>query len=149
MNEIPINLREDVYLTDQQWDDIKALFDCRRKRKHSIRGIIDAILFVFDNDIHWRMLPKKFAPWQTVYYYYDKWRKTGVWHHVLRVLPEDIRVKMITASHASPYPSVEVTVLKPAPFPERATIHSVDIKRERPVKDRSSYSWILRNFLED
>ena len=149
MNENQISLKEEVFLTDSQWDMIKDLFDCRRKRKHSIRGVIDAILFVFENDIHWRMLPKTYAPWQTVYYYYDKWRKSGIWARVLQVLPDDLRVKIITASHASPYPSIPVHILKPRPFPQKAHIHTIDIKRERPVEDHTSYSWILRNFLDD
>ena len=149
MNENQFTLGADVQLTDHQWDAIKDLFDCRRKRKHSIREVIDAILYVFDNDIHWRMLPKSFAPWQTVYYYYDKWRKTGVWQNILHVLPEDLRVKIITSSHTSPYPNVQVHVLKPRPFPKQAQIHTIDIKRERPARDYSSYSWVLRNFLAD
>ena len=74
MNENQFTIGQETRLTDYQWDAIKDMFDCRRKRKHSIREVIDAILYVFDHEIHWRMLPKSFAPWQTVYYYYDKLR---------------------------------------------------------------------------
>ena len=149
ITEDPFAIREDIRLTDDQWDAIKDLFDCRRRRKHTIRGIIDAILFVYDNDIHWRMLPKHYAPWQTVYYYYDKWRKTGVWLRVLEVLPEELRAKMIASTQPSLYPTVEVSVIRPAPPPEKASIHTVDIRRDSAPPHRPSYTWILKDFLDE
>lgn len=32
------------------------------------------------------MLPSDFAPWQTVYYYFRKWKLEGVWEELLNVL---------------------------------------------------------------
>lgn len=84
-----------VGLTDPQWDAIKDLFDCRRKRKHDLRDIVDGILYVLHSDDNWRMLPESFGPWQTVYYYYDKWRKSGLWFQLVQRLPDDIRSRLI------------------------------------------------------
>ncbi len=141
-------------LTDAQWDAIKDLFDCRRKRKHSIRGIIDAVLYVVDNDIHWRMLPKSYAPWQTVYYYFDKWRRTGVWQQVLDVLPHGIRQKAMTSSFVTPYPQVDLkmyhpAIQQPAPQPRRAQIHTVEAGSSLTPEQRHArrYAWVLRDFL--
>ena len=121
----PVVLTErSIALTDNQWDAIKDFFDCRRKRKHSIRGIINAVLYVVHNDIHWRMLPKSYAPWQTVYYYFDKWRKTGVWQRVLDALPDDIRQKALASSFVSPYPTVDLKVYHPSFQPRRAQVQS-------------------------
>ncbi len=47
-------------------------------RKHPLRGIMDAILYIIKTGCQWRMLPKDFAPWQTVYYYFRKWKFEGV-----------------------------------------------------------------------
>ena len=145
-----------VALTDAQWETIKDLFDCRRKRKHSIRSIIDAVLYVVDKDIHWRMLPKSYAPWQTVYYYFDKWRKTGVWHRVLEVLPHDIRQKAYASSFVSPYPQAELKVYhpsiqQPAPQPRRAQIHTVEAGSSLTPAQREArrYAWVLRDFFGD
>jgi transposase len=151
----PITLNQSVAsLTDDQWDAVKDHFDCRRRRKHSIRNVIDAILYVIDKDIHWRMLPGQFAPWQTVYYYYDKWKKDGAWRSVLDVLPDDIRIKAIASAYASPYPTVDVHVIKTQAQPGTAHIHSFpatsEAKPEKPPRDpvpHRSYSWILRDFL--
>ena len=147
----PVVLTErKIALTDNQWDAIKDLFDCRRKRKHSIRGIIDAVLYVIDNDIHWRMLPKQYAPWQTVYYYFDKWRKTGVWQRVLDTLPADIRQKALASSFVSPYPTVDLKVYHPAIQPRRAQIHTVvEAGSSLTPEERQArrYAWVLRDFL--
>ena len=108
-------------LSDAQWDLIKDYFNCRRKRKHTIRGVIDAILYVLHSDTNWRMLPREFAPWQTVYYYYDKWTKSGLWDRVMELLPDEVRpaarpsspavlnwssARSIANRHAASYPSL-------------------------------------------
>ena len=144
-----LTLRQDyATLTDDQWDAIKDLFDCRRKRKHTIRGIIDAILYVAIEDIHWRMLPKHFAPWQTVYYYYDKWKKSGVWARVLEALPEDIRRKARFSSFVAIYPSVGVRAIETTRAPERARIHHRDEVRPAHAVPVHPYTWILREMFD-
>ena len=39
-------------------------------RKWELRVIINAILYVVTTGCQWRMLPKDFPPWQSVYYHY-------------------------------------------------------------------------------
>lgn len=39
-----------------------------RKRKHSLRNIMNAILYLLKTGCQWRMIPKDFAPWESVYY---------------------------------------------------------------------------------
>lgn len=66
-------------LTDNQWQVIEKIINAQeRKRKHPLRGIMDAILYIIKTGCQWRMLPKDFAPWQTVYYYFRKWKFEGV-----------------------------------------------------------------------
>ncbi len=38
---------------------------------------MDAILYIIKTGCQWRMLPGDFAPWQTVYYYFRKWKLEG------------------------------------------------------------------------
>lgn len=50
-------------LTDSQWQNIKDNLDFKiwkRKRKHSTRLIINAILYINKTSIQWRMLPNDF-----------------------------------------------------------------------------------------
>lgn len=39
---------------------------------------MNAILYINKTDCQWRMLPSDFAPWQTVYYYFRRWKLEGV-----------------------------------------------------------------------
>ncbi len=57
-----------------------------RPRRTSLRTVIDGILYVLRSGCPWRMLPKDFPPWQTVYGYFREWRIIGLWarlHHAL------------------------------------------------------------------
>ena len=148
MTEPLTSIRNLTTLNDEQWDAVKDLFDCRRKRKHTLRGVIDAILYVALEDIHWRMLPREFAPWQTVYYYYDKWKKTGIWNRVLEVLPDDIRRKANMSAYVSPYHTVDVHVIKAGPQPAKAEIHSNESDESEHAKAQRTYAWILREFFD-
>jgi transposase len=61
-------------LTDSQWQVIKKIIDTGRKRKHSLRHIVEAILWITRTGTQWRNMESKYPAWQIVYYYYSKWR---------------------------------------------------------------------------
>jgi len=72
-------------ITDSQWEDIKEIFGVQRKRKHSLRDILDAIFWMLRLGGQWRNLPEYFANWQLIYYYFRKWKADGTlarlnWH---------------------------------------------------------------------
>ncbi len=64
-------------LTDSQWEVMSKMIDDKRKRKHSLRWIVDAILYVTKGGIQWRLLPIDFPKWQLVYYYFRKWSQVS------------------------------------------------------------------------
>jgi len=75
-------------LTDSQWSKIEKLFD-NRKRKHSLRKVVNALLYITKSGIQWRMLPKEYPKWQLVYYYFRKWTSEGLieeMHELLRTV---------------------------------------------------------------
>jgi putative transposase len=66
-------------LTDNQWQVIEKLENGKVRRcKHSLRSIVDAIFYLVKTGCQWHMLSSKFAPWNTVYYYYRKWKRDGL-----------------------------------------------------------------------
>ncbi|ABD09545.1 IS5 family transposase [Frankia casuarinae] len=69
-------------LTDAEWALVEAVLPPvskdGRPGAHSRRDIVDAILYVTHNGIVWRALPAGFPPWQTVYGFFDRWKKKGV-----------------------------------------------------------------------
>lgn len=75
-------------LTDSQWESIKYLFNYQRKRKYDLRRqVLDAIFYLLKTGCQWRMLPREFAPWPTVYDYFRRWKQQGLitkMHDLLR-----------------------------------------------------------------
>jgi len=51
--------------------------------KHPKKTIVDAILYVLRGGIQWRMMPKDFPPWKTVYGHFSQWNKRGIWEKCL------------------------------------------------------------------
>jgi putative transposase len=86
MSNYPTNL------TDKQWQVIKNKVETRqRKRKKSLREIINAIMYLTKTGCQWRMLPKDFGPWQTVYSYFRKWKFEGLFEELMHYLREAVR----------------------------------------------------------
>ena len=73
-------------LTDSQWEIIEKIGEDQRKRFYPLRTIIDAILWLNHTGSQWRHLESKYPCWQSVYYYYRKWQRTGVWEELLDAL---------------------------------------------------------------
>ncbi len=59
------------------WEPNVAQGAIGRPRKHNIRAIINAIRYIMRGGCQWRMLPKDFPPWKTVYDHYFRWRNNG------------------------------------------------------------------------
>ena len=55
--------------------------------------IIDAILYVVRTDCQWRMMPKDLPPWQTVYGYFRRWKKNGLWERINEALVKKVGVQ--------------------------------------------------------
>ncbi|RDC65450.1 transposase [Adhaeribacter pallidiroseus] len=72
-------------LTDSQWEVMKESLPTQRKRQHSLREIVDAILWYLRVGSQWRNLPASFPKWALVYYYFHQWQADGTlakrnWH---------------------------------------------------------------------
>lgn len=89
-------------LSETQWQFIKKTLQLKeRKRKHSLRSIWDAVLYLVKTGCQWRMLPANFAKWQLVYYYYKKWSVLECFDLLLGKLREKVRLKMEQKPQAS------------------------------------------------
>lgn len=79
-------------LTDSQWQKVEAVLNTSRHRHHDLRrDILDGLFYLVKTGCQWRMLPGEFAPWQTVYYYFRKWRKRGLIERLLSVARREAR----------------------------------------------------------
>ena len=50
-----------------------------RPRLHGLRAILDAVFYVLKSGCPWRLLPRDFPPWKTVYDWFRRWRIDGTW----------------------------------------------------------------------
>lgn len=70
-------------LTEAQFEQIKPCLNVQRRSKWNLLNIVNAILYVCDGGVKWRNVPHDFGvPWQTVYWYFGKWSREGVWQAV-------------------------------------------------------------------
>ena len=65
-----------------------------RRRVHSWRSILNGIFYGVKGGIPWRLLPKEYPPYQTVYHYFRLWCKSGFWQDLNDVLRERVRKKV-------------------------------------------------------
>lgn len=73
-------------LTDTQWQFIEKILNDKRKRSHTLRQIWNSILYLVKTGCQWRMLPHDFPHWSAVYYYFKKWKNSGIFEEVLDTL---------------------------------------------------------------
>src|SRR2546421_10514891 len=75
------NQRYPSDLTDRQWDCIKDLIPPAksggRPRELDMRRVVNALLYLLVTGCQWRMLPREYPAWQSVYTYFGQWRDDG------------------------------------------------------------------------
>ena len=82
-------------LTDRQWALIAPMVPVKtggRPAIHPRRRIVEAILYVNRTGCAWRMMPHDFPPWDTVYWYFQRWNADGTTdriHDALRAAVRD------------------------------------------------------------
>lgn len=85
-------------LTDDQWNEIKALIPPAlpggRHRSVDMREVLNGVLYLSRTGCSWRQLPHDFPPWGTVHYYYRRFRLDGTWQKIHDRLRERLRRKL-------------------------------------------------------
>ena len=80
-------------LSDAQWHLLRPLLPPIRwqvggpdRPPVDRRQVINGLLYLTKTGCQWALLAKTFGCWQTVYGYFNRWSRTGVWHDLLQVL---------------------------------------------------------------
>ena len=76
-----------------------------RFRKYSLRSVFDGILYIVKTGVQWRMLPSDFAPWQTVYYYFSKWKNEVMLEEIENYPPPSTKGKFIKIKYITQLPT--------------------------------------------
>jgi putative transposase len=67
-----------------------------------MRQVVNAIFYLTRSGCSWRMLPRNFPPWKTVYNYFEAWKLDGTWKNLVASLREAVRRR----ERREPTPSV-------------------------------------------
>jgi putative transposase len=82
-------------LSNEEWAILEPLLSSAETRgrppKWPLRHVADAVFYLLRSGCAWRMLPREYPPWQTVYYHFRKWRIDGRLHRAHDRLREAVR----------------------------------------------------------
>src|SRR5260370_2122382 len=97
---MPMTLDRQAYpsdLTNEQWELLEPLVPALSPEAayhvHARRELVNAILYGLRSGCPWRLLPHEFPAWGTVYYYFRKWHREGIWEPLLHTLRGQGRTK--------------------------------------------------------
>jgi len=85
-------------LSDREWGLIEPLLPKAKgfghPREVDLREILNAIFYVQRTGCQWEMLPHDLPPYTTVYGYFQKWQRRGLWQNIHDKLRCQLRTKM-------------------------------------------------------
>jgi putative transposase len=86
-------------LTDEQWALLRRVLPPRKRTTKrgrppaDLRRICNGLLYSVRAGGAWRLLPRDFGPWQTVYHYFRLWTKQGYWETIHDLLRDAVRIQ--------------------------------------------------------
>lgn len=80
-------------LTDAQWEILKPLLkEAGYRSIEKKREFINAVLYLVKTGCQWRNLPKDFPKWKSVYTFFRRAKRKGVWDKILKHMVGKIRI---------------------------------------------------------
>jgi putative transposase len=85
-------------LSDEEWRLLEPHLPAPKRRGrprlHSPRQIVNAVFYVLKSGCQWRMLPREFPPWKTVFHYFRAWRLDGTWERMNQAMRRRLRERL-------------------------------------------------------
>lgn len=85
-------------LNDMEWEILAPLIPPAKPGGHprttDMREVCNAIYYHLKTGCQWDMLPGDFPPRSTVYSYYRKWQRIGIWEELNHTLRDKVREKL-------------------------------------------------------
>ena len=78
-------------LTDEQWELVRPVLPPPReggpgRKPADPRQMLNGIMWILRTGAPWRDLPERLGPWQTVYHYFNEWRRQGIYDRIIEAL---------------------------------------------------------------
>src|SRR4051794_882407 len=116
-------------LSDSAWKLIARLLPTARiggrPRTTDLRAVLNAIFYILRTGCQWRLLPREFPAWGTVYYYFRTWKNAGVWVRLQRTIYKRLRKE----AGRSACPSVVIMDGQSVKTTERGGIRGFDVHK--------------------
>jgi putative transposase len=82
-------------LSDKEWAILEPLLSRAERRgrppEWPTRRVADAVFCLLRSGCSWRVLPREYPPWQTIYYHFRRWRIDGRLRSAHDQLREEVR----------------------------------------------------------
>ena len=85
---------KNVQLQDGQWARIHDFLIADRnvyvgKDESACRRYVEAVLWISRSGAQWRLLPKEYGKWNTIYKRFARWCDQGIWERMLDHFADD------------------------------------------------------------
>lgn len=97
-------------MSDKSWKHLSKLLPKPKKEigkagrpPVDLREVLNGILYILRSGGSWRMLPKDYPAWETVYGYFNRWSKEDVWEKTDVHLVKRLRKKTLKPNKRKKY----------------------------------------------
>lgn len=85
-------------LSDGEWEILKQMVPQAKGFGHPLevefREIFNGIFYVQRTGCQWEMMPHDLPPYSTVYHYFQKWQRKGIWQKMHDQVCQQLRTKL-------------------------------------------------------
>lgn len=92
-------------LSDTEWEILKPFVSAPkgfgRPVEVDFREILNGIFYVQRTGCQWEMMPHDLPPYSTVYYYFQKWQRRGIWQQMHDQIRQQLRRQLGRDEHST------------------------------------------------